>query len=223
MAKNSKAPSSGKKAPSPIKAEKKAPSKAEVKTGKAAPTAKVALPAPAPTKLSKPAAEAKVAKPAAAPVSPAKLSAFTKQMHHVLLDLRDSLLSQMQGIAKDTLRSRAEGSEASAFGMHQADAGSDAYDRDFALNLLSQEQDALHEINEALRRVEDGTYGICEISGNRIPEARLRAIPFARLTVQCQEELEKQQMSGHYRPPVTSLFGLSGDEKGDDFDDEDKD
>ncbi len=71
----------------------------------------------------------------------------------------------MNGVAKDSLRSRAEGSEASAFGMHQADAGSDAYDRDFALSLLSQEQDSLYEINEALKRFETGTYGVCEISG----------------------------------------------------------
>ena len=66
-----------------------------------------------------------------------------------LLVLRDAMLDSMSGVAQDNLRSRAEGNEASAFGMHQADAGSDAYDRDFALNLLSQEQDALYEIDEA--------------------------------------------------------------------------
>ncbi|MGC3989400.1 MAG: hypothetical protein QM796_06925 [Chthoniobacteraceae bacterium] len=47
--------------------------------------------------------------------------------------------------------------------MHQADAGSDAYDRDFALSLLSQEQDALYEIDEALKRIDHGTYGVCEM------------------------------------------------------------
>ncbi|HEY2143943.1 MAG TPA: hypothetical protein VGH06_06280, partial [Candidatus Udaeobacter sp.] len=61
-----------------------------------------------------------------------------------LLQLRDAMVDSMAGVAEGTLRSRAEGSEASAFGMHQADAGSDAYDRDFALSLLSQEQDALY-------------------------------------------------------------------------------
>ena len=55
------------------------------------------------------------------------------------------MLDSMSGVAQDNLRSRAEGNEASAFGMHQADAGSDSYDRDFALSLLSQEQDALYE------------------------------------------------------------------------------
>jgi DnaK suppressor protein len=71
--------------------------------------------------------------------------------------------------------------------MHQADAGSDAYDRDFALNLLTQEQDALYEIEEALKRVDSGTYGICEMSGKPIPQARLEAIPFARFTVECHQ------------------------------------
>ena len=69
------------------------------------------------------------------------------------------MVDSMAGVAQDTLRSRAEGSEASAFGMHQADAGPDAYDRDFALSLLSQEQDALYEIDQALKRIELGTYG----------------------------------------------------------------
>jgi DnaK suppressor protein len=87
------------------------------------------------------------------------------------------MVDSMAGVAQDTLRSRAEGSEASAFGMHQADAGSDAYDRDFALSLLSQEQDALYEIDQALRRIELGTYGKCEMSGKQIPRARLEAIP----------------------------------------------
>lgn len=120
----------------------------------------------------------------------------------------------MAGVAQGTLRSRAEGSEASAFGMHQADAGSDAYDRDFALSLLSQEQDALYEIDEALKRIEVGTYGKCEMSGKPIPRARLEAIPFARFTVECQSQLEKQSRATRSRPSVTSLFGLTEEEGG---------
>jgi len=120
----------------------------------------------------------------------------------------------MMGVSRDTLRARAEGSEASAFGMHQADAGSDAYDRDFALSLLSQEQDALYEIEEALKRVEAGTYGVCEMSGKSIPHARLEAIPFARFTVECQTQIEKQRKATRIRQPVTSLFGLTDEEGG---------
>jgi RNA polymerase-binding transcription factor DksA len=126
----------------------------------------------------------------------------------------------MNGVAKDTLRARAEGSEASAFGMHQADAGSDAYDRDFALSLLSQEQDALYEIEEALKRIEGGTYGVCEMSGKAIAHARLEAIPFARYTVECQAQIEKQTKAQRTRTPVTSLFGLTDSEEGGDGEEE---
>ena len=144
-----------------------------------------------------------------------KLDPFTRQQKDKLLQLRDAMVDSMAGVAQDTLRSRAEGSEASAFGMHQADAGSDAYDRDFALSLLSQEQDALYEIDQALKRIELGTYGVCEMSGKHIPRARLEAIPFARFTVECQSQLEKQNKASRVRQSVTSLFGLTEDEGGD--------
>jgi DnaK suppressor protein len=143
-----------------------------------------------------------------------RLDPFTRRQKDKLLQLRDAMVDSMAGVAQDTLRSRAEGSEASAFGMHQADAGSDAYDRDFALSLLSQEQDALYEIDQALKRIELGTYGICEMSGKSIPRARLEAIPFARFTVECQSQLEKQSKASRVRQSVTSLFGLTDDEGG---------
>ena len=143
-----------------------------------------------------------------------RLDPFTRKQKEKLLQLRDAMVDSMAGVAQDTLRSRAEGSEASAFGMHQADAGSDAYDRDFALSLLSQEQDALYEIDQALKRIEVGTYGKCEMSGKPIPRARLEAIPFARFTVQCQSQLEKQNKASRVRQSVTSLFGLTDEERG---------
>ena len=143
-----------------------------------------------------------------------KLDPFVRKQKEKLLQLRDAMVDSMAGVAQDTLRSRAEGSEASAFGMHQADAGSDAYDRDFALSLLSQEQDALYEIDQALKRIELGTYGKCEMSGKQIPRARLEAIPFARFTVECQSQLEKQNKASRVRQSVTSLFGLTEEEGG---------
>jgi DnaK suppressor protein len=145
---------------------------------------------------------------------PRKLDPFVRGQKEKLLNLRDAMVDSMAGVAKDNLRSRAEGSEASAFGMHQADAGSDAYDRDFALSLLSQEQDALYEIDQALKRIELGTYGICEMSGKPISHARLEAIPFARFTVECQSQLEKQNKASRVRQSVTSLFGLTEEDGG---------
>jgi DnaK suppressor protein len=151
----------------------------------------------------------------------AKLNPFLRKQKERLLALRDAMLDSMQGMAQDNLRSRAEGSEASAFGMHQGDAGSDAYDRDFALSLLSQEQDALYEIEEALKRVGNGTYGKCEMSGKPIAHPRLEAIPFTRYTVECQAQIERQNRNQRVRPVVTSLFGLT-DEEGGDTEEEEK-
>src|ERR1700759_3697639 len=134
---------------------------------------------------------------------------FLAKQQDRLLQLRDNILDSMNGVAKDTLPSRAQGSEASSFGMHQAGAGSDSYDRDFALSLLSQEQDALYEIEEALKRIDSETYGVCEMSGKQIAHARLEAIPFARYTVECQAQIEKMNKVQRSRTPVTSLFGLA--------------
>jgi len=185
---------------------------------------------PAPKKAAAPKTEKASTKPAKAAAAkkttaveksaPVKMSPFLLKQKDRLLQLRDGMLDSMNGVARDSLRSRAEGSEASAFGMHQADAGSDAYDRDFALSLLSQEQDALYEIDEALKRVELGTYGVCEMSAKPIPHARLEAIPFARYTVDCQSQLEKQNKLMRVRQPVTSLFGLTDEEGGGDGDEE---
>jgi len=141
-----------------------------------------------------------------------KHSVFVKLAKQKLLDLKDALMDSMTGTASETLRNKAEGSEASAFGMHQADAGTDAYDRDFALSLLAQEQDALYEIEEALKRIKDGTYGVCEACNKRIPQARLEALPFARLTIDCQQIYEKEVGPNSGRRQVRSLFGLMGSE-----------
>ncbi len=174
-------------------------------------------------KSSKTAAPESAAAKPAAKSNGAKPSTFLIKQRERLLALKDTLLDSMNGVAKDSLRSRAEGSEASAFGMHQADAGSDAYDRDFALSLLSQEQDSLYEIDEALKRIDNGSYGICEMSGKPIPHARLEALPFTRYTVECQAELEKRNRYQRVRQPVTSLFGLADEDDGGDDDDNSSD
>ncbi len=134
--------------------------------------------------------------------------AFVQKQRQRLLDLRDELVDSMSGMTRDTIRNAPEGSEASGSGQHQGDAGSDAYDRDFALSVLAKEQDALYEIEQALRRIQTGSYGICEISQRKIPQARLEAIPFARLTVECQAQWEKEYGKRRFRP--SNEVGFSG-------------
>lgn len=103
-----------------------------------------------------------------------------------LLELRERLLRQMNGLAKDSAE------EMAGYSLHMADSGTDNFDRDFALSLLSSDQDAVYEIEEALKRIEKETYGVCELTGKAIPEARLDAIPWARFTVEAQAQLERE-------------------------------
>jgi RNA polymerase-binding transcription factor DksA len=145
-------------------------------------------------------------------------SAFIQKQRQRLLDLRDELVDAMSGMTRDTIRNAPEGSEASGSGQHQGDAGSDAYDRDFALSVLAKEQDALYEIEQALRRIQLGSYGVCEISAKKIPQARLEAIPFARLTVECQAEWEKEYGNRRFRP--SNEVGFAGGFVSDDEDSE---
>ena len=178
------------------KAAKKAPAKKAVK--KVAKTAKKAVKKAAPAKKS--------AAKKAAPKKKVKLVGFAKKQHQRLLDLRDGILDAMYGVTHDTLKNT-DSMETSGGGMHTGDAGSDAYDRDFALNLLAKEQDALSEIEQAIQRAESGLYGVCEMSGNKIPKERLEAIPFARYTVECQAQWEKEH--GHLRRNGNTEFGFS--------------
>lgn len=188
----------------------KKPAPAKATSPKAAPKA----PKKAPAKSK--AAVSKAAKPSAVKPEPAKLTPFLERQRQRLLTLKDTLLDSMSGVARDSLRTEGE---TSAFGMHQADAGSDAYDRDFALSLLSQEQDSLYEIDQALKRIEQGGYGVCEMSNKPIPKARLEALPFTRFTVECQAEIEKRNRYSKYRQQPVSLFGLNEEDgEGDDED-----
>ena len=167
----------------------------------------------APKKIAKP----QVVEVAVTPVTPHN-DAFIQKQRQRLLDLRDELVDSMSGMTRDTIRNAPEGSEASGSGQHQGDAGSDAYDRDFALSVLAKEQDALYEIEEALLRIRKGYYGICELSNRKIPQARLEAIPFARLTVECQAQWEKEYGKRRFRP--SNEVGFSGGKYADDEDSE---
>jgi RNA polymerase-binding transcription factor DksA len=80
--------------------------------------------------------------------------------------------------------------EMTNFSEHMADAGTDSYDRDWALAMVSSGQETLYEIDAALDRIESGTYGVCEITGQPIESERLKAIPWTRYSAEAQVELE---------------------------------
>jgi RNA polymerase-binding transcription factor DksA len=113
---------------------------------------------------------------------PRKWSRYYRRLEQLLDDLRQ----QQADLNKDALE------EKPTFSSHLADAGTDQYDRDFALGLLSSEQDAVYEIEEAMRRIRDGTYGVCELTGKRIEAKRLEAIPWTRFSAEAEKRLEKE-------------------------------
>ena len=117
---------------------------------------------------------------------PIKIKPQWAKYYRRLLDLRDQLLRQMSGLAKESAE------EIAGYSLHMADSGTDNFDRDFALSLLSADQDAVYEIEEALKRIQRNTYGVCELTGKTIPKARLDAIPWTRFSVQAQAQLERE-------------------------------
>jgi RNA polymerase-binding transcription factor DksA len=117
---------------------------------------------------------------------PRKVKAEWQKYYQRLLELREQLLHQMNGLAQDSAQ------EMPGYSLHMADSGTDNFDRDFALSLLSSDQDAVYEIEEALKRIEKKTYGVCELTGKSIPRARLEAIPWTRFTVDAQAQLERE-------------------------------
>jgi DnaK suppressor protein len=114
----------------------------------------------------------------------AKVSAKWKEQFERLLEMRAQIL-QRKGNLADTARE-----EQPAFSLHMADAGTDEFDRDFALSLMSSDQEALYELDQAISRIRNGTYGICELTGATIEPERLAAIPWARFSMDAQRELE---------------------------------
>ncbi len=124
----------------------------------------------------------KSGKPYGAP----KIKSEWAKYYENLLELRAQLMKQMSGLAKESAQ------EMAGYSLHMADSGTDNFDRDFALSLLSSDQDAIYEIEEALKRIEKDTYGVCELTGKPIPKARLEAIPWTRFTVTAQAQLEKE-------------------------------
>lgn len=128
----------------------------------------------------------KSAAPSARNGVPREVKPEWEKYYRTLLDLRERLLHQMSGLAKESAE------EMASYSLHMADSGTDNFDRDFALSLLSSDQDAIYEIEEALKRIEKNTYGVCELTGKAIPRARLDAIPWTRFTVEAQAQLERE-------------------------------
>jgi RNA polymerase-binding transcription factor DksA len=103
-----------------------------------------------------------------------------------LTELRDQLLRRRAESTLDAL------SEQPSFSTHMADAGTDTYDRDLALGMLSSEQDALYQVDQAIDRIRNGAYGMCELTGRPIEKARLQAVPWTRFSAAAETQVERE-------------------------------
>jgi RNA polymerase-binding transcription factor DksA len=136
-----------------------------------------------------------------------------KRYYKLLVDLRKHLTEGIERHSEETLKrsTKDDAGDLSAYGQHMADAGTVTFDRDFALSLVSSEQEALSEIEAAIKRVRDGTYGICEITAKPISKERLLAVPFTRYSAEAQKQIERNR---HHSRTEAGLFGESAEEGG---------
>ena len=125
-----------------------------------------------------------------------ELAIFRAQLQKQL----ELIQGNLNALAGDNLkRSPIEASgDISAHSTHMADQGTDNFDRELALNLASSRQESLYDIEDAIRRVDEGTYGACESCGGAIELPRLKALPFAKKCMTCQNAAERGRTK--YRP-----------------------
>jgi DnaK suppressor protein len=119
-----------------------------------------------------------------------KLEAYKK----ILLKTKEQIAGDIRGLSDENSGSGNDrGGDVSGHALHMADVATDMYDREFTLGLASNDRELLYEIDEALNRVKDGSYGFCGDCKKPIPATRLKAIPHARTCMKCQEKLESKR------------------------------
>lgn len=111
-----------------------------------------------------------------------------------ILKLKEGMLEGIKHVCEDTLKKSQKDAagDISGYTYHMADVATDTYDREFSLGLASHERKLLYELDDALKKIEDGSFGICEDCKSLIAKNRLKAVPYARLCVKCQEKKEKR-------------------------------
>lgn len=112
----------------------------------------------------------------------------------LILKRKDAALDEIKHISDDTLKkSQKEASgDISGYTYHMADVATDTYDREFSLGLASNERDLIYELDDALKKIEEGIFGACEECGRLIAKTRLKALPYARFCIRCQEGKDKK-------------------------------
>lgn len=110
----------------------------------------------------------------------------------LLTDVKDSIIDQIKHISEDTQKTQRDASgDISGYSFHMADVATDTYDREFSLGLASNDRQLLYDIEDALKKIDEGKFGSCEECGKPITKSRLKAIPYTKLCLVCQKKQEK--------------------------------
>ena len=125
----------------------------------------------------------------------AKVPGKFEPYYKLLVQLRRQLTEELDPHTRETVKKPGKDASGDSAGNNQnlADEGTEPFDRDFALSLVSSEEDALAEIEEAIQRIYDGTYGVCKVTGKQISRERLLAVPFTKYSLQGKEDLERNK------------------------------
>jgi len=116
-----------------------------------------------------------------------------KLFRQLLITERAKLVEEIKTIARDAATSPRDASgDLSAYTVHMADMAADTYDRELSMNIASSEQQILYQIDEALKRLEDGSFGVCQQCNQPIAMSRLKAVPYASLCINCQRSKEQK-------------------------------
>ena len=118
-----------------------------------------------------------------------------KLFKELLMKKKADLAKGIDHIANDALKTsqRDAAGDLSAYSLHMADMATDNYDREFSLGLADNEQKILNRINEALEKIEENKFGLCELCEKKISKVRLKAVPYAEFCVPCQKKQEKKK------------------------------
>ena len=116
-----------------------------------------------------------------------------KHLRQLLITERAKLAQEIRNIAHDAATSPRDASgDLSAYTVHLADMAADTYDRELSMNIVSSEQEILYQIDDALKRLDDGSYGVCQQCNQPITMSRLKAVPYASLCIKCQRAKEQK-------------------------------
>lgn len=118
--------------------------------------------------------------------------AMLERFKKLLLKEREKLHRDIKHL---DFKSRQDSSgDLSSYTFHMADLGTDNFDRDMNLDLHGTEQEIMKQVEDALVKIEDGTYGKCEVCRGNITIKRLKVIPYARFCLKCQEKMEREKI-----------------------------